>query len=262
VRCAAWGVKPNAVSLTGMACGILAGFAYGHYQYRAAAIIGFCLMIIWHVMDGADGQLARLTNAQSEFGKVLDGICDYVTFTAVYVGLAFAMARQDGAFVVLLIVAIAGACHAAQAAAYEAQRQDYVFWAWSRGAAPHSLRSADRRKTVPGVFALLLGIYEKLQGAMGGNTGFDQKLHDKLVTDPAAGETLRARYSARLAPSIRHWSILSSNYRTLGIFICAFLRMPMLYFVFEIFGFSLILFILARRQTKRQDAFIAELNAF
>ncbi len=82
------GITPNMVSMGGMLFGILAGFAY--YQYRDVrwAIAGFALMIAWHVMDGADGQLARLTNAQSELGKILDGICDYVTFIDVYVALA------------------------------------------------------------------------------------------------------------------------------------------------------------------------------
>ncbi len=257
--CAGWGIKPNAVSLTGMVCGIFAGFAYYHYEIRVAAIIGFCLMIVWHVMDGADGQLARLTNTQSEFGKVLDGICDYVTFISVYIALGVAMARQDGALVVL-VVALAGACHAVQSAAYEAQRQNYVFWAWGRGSpvAPSS-RFGFARK--PGLFAWLLGMYEGVQGLVGSDIGFNQALLAKLGANPAAADAIRARYRARFAPGLRHWSILSSNYRTLGIFICALLRMPLLYFVFEIFGFSMILVILARRQTSRAGDFIAELSS-
>ncbi len=253
--CAGWGIKPNAVSLTGMACGIFAGFAYYHYHNRVSAVIGFGLMIVWHVMDGADGQLARLTHTQSEFGKVLDGICDYVTFISVYLALGLAMARQDGALVVL-IVALAGACHAVQSAAYEAQRQNYVFWAWGRGSpVAASGRVAVERK--PGLFAWLLGAYESVQGLVGSDTGFNQALA-KCIAGPAA-EVLRARYRARFAPGLRHWSILSSNYRTLGIFICALLRLPLLYFVFEIFGFSIILVILARRQASRAAGFIAEL---
>ena len=78
LRFARLGITPNAVSLLGMAFGILAAFAYYHYRDLKWAIAGFVLMIAWHVMDGADGQLARLTNAQSELGKILDGICDGV----------------------------------------------------------------------------------------------------------------------------------------------------------------------------------------
>ncbi len=81
-------IPPNAVSVAGMLFGILAGVAYHHYQDLRCVIAGFILMIAWHVMDGADGQLARLTQSQSQSGKVLDGICDYVTFIAVYTGLA------------------------------------------------------------------------------------------------------------------------------------------------------------------------------
>ena len=69
-------ITPNAVSILGMLLGILAGFAYYRYQDLRFAITGFILMIAWHVMDGADGQLARLTHSQSHLGKVLDGICD------------------------------------------------------------------------------------------------------------------------------------------------------------------------------------------
>ena len=93
---AALRVPPNAVSIAGMAFGISAGAAYYAYQDPRCAIAGFILMVAWHVMDGADGQLARLTNTHSQFGKVLDGICDYVTFIAVYVGLAINLSRQYG----------------------------------------------------------------------------------------------------------------------------------------------------------------------
>jgi hypothetical protein len=238
------------VSLTGMACGILAGAAYGHFQDSWAVILGFVLMIAWHVMDGADGQLARLTNSQSEFGRLLDGICDYVTFIAVYAALGIALAKPDGALIV--IIALAGACHAVQSAAYEAQRQDYVFWAWNRGARPASI-GADQPRG-------LLGAYARLQG-LGSDAGFDQALDARLTAStPAAAEVIRARYRERFAPALRHWSILSANYRSFGIFICAVIGRPMLYFGFEIIGFSLILLFLARRQTARRAGFIAELQ--
>jgi len=245
------------VSLTGMGCGVLAGLAYYHYRDSLAASIGFCLMIAWHIADGADGQLARLTNTQSELGKVLDGICDYVTFISVYAGLALAMARQDGASV-LLLVALAGACHAAQSAAYEAERQDYVFWAWKRGSMPASIRPVVGNRETSGLFGALLGAYEFLQSLMGNSVGFNRALYAKLDANPA-GDEIRARYRERFAPAIRHWSILSSNYRTLAIFICAFIRAPALYFCFEIIVLSAVLFILGRQQSARAASFIKEI---
>ena len=117
-------ISANAVSVTGMMLGVLAGLAYSHYQDLRFACIGLALMIAWHVMDGVDGQLARMTRSQSETGKVLDGICDYVTFITVYAGFAVGLAHKYGDVAWVLVI-IAGVCHAAQSAAYEAQRQAY-----------------------------------------------------------------------------------------------------------------------------------------
>ena len=59
------GVSPNAVSLAGMACGLAAGMAYHRSVAGPAyAVAGLLLMLAWHVLDGADGQLARLTHTQ------------------------------------------------------------------------------------------------------------------------------------------------------------------------------------------------------
>src|SRR3546814_5178632 len=92
-----------------MACGVLAGFAYYHYTSWWGPLLGFLLMVTWHILDGSDGQLARLTNQQSELGKVIDGICDYMTFIAVYGGLGLAMSQRFGpAIWWLLVVAGAG----------------------------------------------------------------------------------------------------------------------------------------------------------
>ena len=106
------GIAPNAVSLAGVALGIAAGFAYYHFQDWRYAFAGFALMLAWHVLDGADGQLARLTGRQSALGGVLDGICDYVTFIAVYAGFALALAPLFGPGVWALVIAAGSAAGA------------------------------------------------------------------------------------------------------------------------------------------------------
>src|ERR1700756_4541074 len=124
-------LTPNVVSIMGMLFGILSAFAYYHYADLRFAITGFALMIAWHVMDGADGQLARLTHSHSYFGKVLDGISDNVTFLAVYTALAMALSRKHGDWMYAL-VALSAVCHAVQSATYEAQRQEYEYLGWGR----------------------------------------------------------------------------------------------------------------------------------
>ncbi|RME61959.1 MAG: CDP-alcohol phosphatidyltransferase family protein, partial [Alphaproteobacteria bacterium] len=75
-----WHVSPNAVSLAGLGAGIGAGLAYYHAGKPAMAVLGLTLMLAWHILDGADGKLARRTGRTSAFGAVLDGICDYGCF--------------------------------------------------------------------------------------------------------------------------------------------------------------------------------------
>jgi len=259
-RFARLGITPNAVSLAGMGFGILAGFAYHRYRDPRWALVGFLLMIAWHVMDGADGQLARLTNAQSELGKILDGICDYVTFIAVYSALAASLSRDLGGWAWLL-AAVAGLSHAVQSAAYEAQRQEYSFW----GLGKKSAKLAMPRPAggAPGPMARLHRLYVGAQLLVSGPAiQFRDRLAQALETaGPDGAAVIRARYRDIFAPAIRHWSILSANYRTIGIFIGAAIGRPDYYFIFEIFGFSVILALLLAYQRTRYRLLFESLPA-
>jgi phosphatidylglycerophosphate synthase len=258
-------IHPNAVSVAGMVFGILAGAAYAHYQDWRYATAGFVLMIAWHVMDGADGQLARLTHSQSEFGKVLDGICDYVTFIAVYTGLAVTLARQYGDWVWSLALC-AGACHAVQAAAYERQRETYDLWGRARKpAAPASLDPAPEeaaRTSAGGFAALLHRLYARAQRLGAGDAReFNKGLSEALALQPEQSAAIRQRYREVFAPQLRRWSVLSANYRTLGIFVCALLKAPLYYFGFEIIVFSALLIVLVSEQKARQALFLRNLES-
>ncbi len=241
---AAIGVRPNAVSLAGMAFGIGAGVCYFHVGRPGFAVAGFLLMIAWHVMDGADGQLARLTKTQSELGKVLDGVCDYVTFIAVYAGIGVALAERDGVWV-LGLVAVSGVCHAVQSAAYEAQREAYTFWGWGRGAAPGS---------AGGGAGWLYGVYAGVQRLISGvPAGFDGRLAAAVA---GRQDDLRAEYRRFFAPSVRRWAVLCANYRTAGIFVCAVLGVPVVYFWVESVGLSLVLGVLLAGQRRLARRFL------
>jgi CDP-diacylglycerol--serine O-phosphatidyltransferase len=81
-----------------------------------------------------------------------------------------------------------------------------------------------------------------------------------LVARPGAQDALRAAYREYFAPVIRRWGVLSANYRTLGIFLAALLKLPLLYFLFEIVGFSLILVALLELRKTQNAAFLAQLR--
>lgn len=257
------GLTPNAVSITGMLFGILAAFAYYRYLDLRFAITGFALMIAWHVMDGADGQLARLTRSQSHFGKVLDGISDNVTFLAVYTALAIALSRKHGDWMYAL-VALSAVCHAVQSATYEAQRQEYDYLGWGRkpqGPPPSGTveRDGEDLPVIRRLFDFLDRLFfEGLSfPAAGVRRKFREAMAAALEREPGREALIRQRYRETLAPQLRSWSILSANYRTLGIFIAAVLKAPEYYFGFEIIGFSAVLAVLIRRLSASYEVFPA-----
>jgi len=259
-------MTPNVVSLTGMLFGILAAFAYYRYADPRFAILGFVLMIAWHVMDGADGQLARFTQSYSYFGKVLDGISDNVTFLAVYTALAMALGHKDGAWVYAL-VAVSAVCHAIQSASYEALRQEYE--QLGRGKKPQEpppRNSAARDGDGPPVIRWLFDFLHRLffNGLSFPTAGitrqFRKTMAAALQREPDRASLIRERYREILAPQLRRWSILSANYRTLGIFLSALFKAPEYYFGFEIIGFNAVLAVLIWRQRAAHQALLGLLR--
>lgn len=261
---AALRIPPNAVSIAGMLCGALAGVAYYHYDNPSYAITAFVLMVAWHILDGADGQLARLTHAQSASGKVLDGICDYVTFIAVYGALALSLSRQHGDGVWALVI-VAGVCHAAQSAAYEMQRQEYNYWGLGRKSAEFvdlAAPAADATGSATGRLSdAIHRAYLWMQFLAADVTvEFQRTLTRVLQQQPERTEALRLQYRETFAPSVRRWAVMSANYRTIGIFVCAALGAPLAYFWFEIVGLSAIAILLLALRRRQYRAFFASLE--
>jgi len=263
-------ITPNVVSMTGMLFGIGAAFAYyracyGHGELRFA-ITGFALMIAWHVMDGADGQLARFTHSYSYFGKVLDGISDNVTFLAVYTALAIALSHKHGQWMYAL-VALSAVCHAIQSASYEAQRQEYEYL--GRGKKPQEpppRNSSERSGDGPAVIRWLFDFLHRLffNGLSFPTAGITRKFRETMAAalqrQPERAALIRQRYRETLSSRLRHWSILSANYRTLGIFIAALFEAPEYYFGFEIIGFSITLAVLIWRQNASHEVLLNRLR--
>ena len=83
-----------------------------------------------------------------------------------------------------------------------------------------------------------------------------------LQSDSATAASVREQYRETIAPQIRSWSILSANYRTLGIFVSALFKAPEYYFAFEIIGFSAILAVLISRLKTAHEALLRRLRQF
>ena len=261
---ARWGVPPNAVSLAGMGLGAAAAVAYYHYAAWPLAVLGFALMIGWHVLDGADGQLARLTGRTSEMGKVLDGLCDHLTFALVYLSLALALTPLLGGWV-WLAAALAGLSHLAQASAYEFRRQAYDFWVHGKGEAPAATLN-EARQTLEGTrglersFARLHVHYLQMQRRL---SAVDARLHARLHAALRKDkDRARAAYRSVNLKSVHHWSLLCSNYRTVALFVACLAGWPVYFFLFEIVILNAVFAWLVQAQRRRNAALRTRLQAW
>ncbi len=131
-------ISPNMVSVFGGLMVVAAGFTYlgltpFDLAWPAAAWLGMALHMGWHVVDGADGDLARMTGRSSPIGEMVDGLCDYLSHIVLYVLLGWMLWHSGGVFAgwnaVGLILA-AGLSHAVQANHAEVQKRQYQYWVY------------------------------------------------------------------------------------------------------------------------------------
>jgi len=250
-------LHPNVVSIIGMTLGGLAGWAYYHSADWRMSVVGLVLMIGWHVMDGADGQLARLTGKTSEIGKVLDGLCDHTAFLAVYIGIGMAIGGESGSWIWLLAVP-AGIAHIMQASAYEFQRSVYDYAV--KGKESARVATVDEfRLQMEGLsglsllFARLNLLYLKVQSRVSVQDDEMRVRLDEVLRGPDVSN-LRAGIRALLLPSVKQWSVMCSNYRTIAIFVTCIVGAPVVFFWYElvVLNLALVWLIVRQRQINHQ----------
>lgn len=83
-------VTPNQVTMLSMFAGLVAAW-YFSVGTAAAMIWGACWYAIANILDCSDGQLARLQNSGLLLGRVVDGVADYVSSTAIFLGIGFGL---------------------------------------------------------------------------------------------------------------------------------------------------------------------------
>lgn len=90
-----WPITPNMVSLFTLAVGFASGvlFAVGGYWHTLAGAI---LSLSASILDGCDGEVARLKLMESDFGCWLETVCDYLYYLFLFVGITVGLERTSG----------------------------------------------------------------------------------------------------------------------------------------------------------------------
>ena len=88
-------ITPNMVSLFTLGVSFLAGlfFALGGYWNM---LLGAILSVFASILDGSDGEVARLKFQESAFGCWLETICDQLYYLFVFAGITIGLTRSSG----------------------------------------------------------------------------------------------------------------------------------------------------------------------
>ncbi len=219
-------VTPNQVSVASGLCVVAAALAYTRLPWPQSVLAGLLLHMAWHVGDGADGDLARMTSRTSTLGETIDGICDYAGHVVLYIMLGYLLAGSIGGAAWPAMVA-AGLSRVAQTNHFEVQRRLYQWrvygtdWVGSKG------------PDHPGAFAGLLRTYLALADTMVCKVPHTDAALAAARGDPARLDALRRMVRAELAPPLGRLAPLGSNQRTLALGLSMATGKPLWYFLYE-----------------------------
>jgi phosphatidylglycerophosphate synthase len=88
-------ITPNMVSLFTLGVSVMAGvyFALGGYWNM---LVGAVLSVFASILDGSDGEVARLKLQESDFGCWLETICDQLYYLMIFAGMTIGLTRSSG----------------------------------------------------------------------------------------------------------------------------------------------------------------------
>lgn len=241
-RLAATPVTPNMVSVFGAGMVIMAAAAYAGLPYPLSAALGLTLHMSWHVIDGADGDLARLTGRTSPIGEMVDGLCDYLSHVVLYLVMGWVLGRIGGWFGGWhgwALIVFAGISHAVQANHVEVQRRQYQYWVYGT---PWIRTSHDQDSaTGKSVFGSLVSAY---LGIATGMTPYALQVDAAVEAakgNRAALDRIAAIAREETQPLLLLCKILGPNPRALVLGLSMFAGTPAYYMVYQSVVLNLLL---------------------
>lgn len=258
-------ITPNMVSVFGGLLVVMAGAVYWSTSGPAWAMLGMLLHVSWHVVDGADGDLARITGRSSPLGELVDGICDYVSHIVLYVLLALVLTRSIGAGWAWFWTLAAGAAHIVQANHVEVQRRFYQHWTYGTPWL-HNSSSADRalfrdKGGFGWVLRIVVAGYLRLAAGMSPNAlRIDAAVTRAMESDPALLARIRAEVQREQRPLLALLRYLGPNPRAILLGLSMIAGSPLWYFVYLAVGLNVLLIVSVRLHDTAASRVVARLD--
>lgn len=266
------GVTPNAITIASIFLGIGAGVCF-YYNELWVNVVGMLLLVWANSFDSADGQLARMTKQYSRLGRILDGLSGDLWFATIYVAICLRENVTSDFFsqhhwVIWVVAVVTGICHAKQAAMADYYRQFHLYFL--KGEDGSELESASHLREKLSEFSgsrnfwkkLTLRVYTNYTMQQEATTPRMQALRRELRSrwsDGRVPQGFRDAFRKASLPLMKYTNILSFNWRTIALFASLFVKMPWLYFAFELTVLNILLIQMVVRHERICKRFSAEL---
>ncbi len=209
-------ITPNQVTMLSMASGFAAAWSFASGAYPAL-VWGAFWYALANILDCADGQLARLQKSGTPLGRLVDGVADYVSTVAIFLGIGAGLAAAGTPKWILVVGAgLSSAVHALLFDHYQSEflsvvRSERTFTADEIGKISAELaRGGSSVGSFPRTAVLRLYLsYLRLQ--------------DRADPGAVRGEVDPAAYRKANTAMIRFWSILGPTTNRTVLIVCALL---------------------------------------
>lgn len=146
-------LRPNHITVIGTSVGLLAAVLLSVGTYWSG-VGGTLLFLCATIIDGCDGEVARLKFQESSFGQKFDVITDNVVHVAIFIGLAVGLYHQspDGHYLLLMGILLGGfTCTSVVTYFFLVRRPGFA----SSGGAPVSWQGKVRQRLLRGFEGLM-----------------------------------------------------------------------------------------------------------
>jgi hypothetical protein len=105
-------VTPNGITMLSLLSGLIAAW-YFSIGVSQALVVGALWYATANILDCSDGQLARLQQSGTLLGRVVDGVIDYISSVAIFLGIGIGLSIAGSPqWIVVIIAGISSAIHA------------------------------------------------------------------------------------------------------------------------------------------------------
>jgi hypothetical protein len=262
-----FGLTPNTVTILSGITGIIAGHLF-YYKYTSTLVSGIFFMMLSQALDGADGQLARMTKNYSRYGRILDGFTGNVIFVVIYLHICARLISDGYSIFIFLLVIISGLCHSIQSAMADYYRNGFLQYA-----VPGKKGELELSEDINKRYGLLKwnsDFGEKFLMRVYLNYTIEQEFFAKyfkqlkIKTDKSFNGTLPVylslNYAKKARPLVKYFNILTTNTRLTALFIALAIHKPLLYFAFEMTILNVLLVYVVYKQERISKSIIDKID--